>query len=337
MGEFWVSRYDVLGASWGVIMIESIASVAGLSLDRLVTLCVVAEAGSIAEASGGDANRQSQFSRQIGELEGVFGAPLLDRRSRPHRLNAAGRRLAASTRLYLRDLEAFRAQASGKELRVVIGAGESLIQELLLPVSERVRVKQPGVRFAFRNLASEDVLSQLVGGEIDLGFLRGEEVSPALATSSAWVYDYEAWVPTTLSRAKGMLKAGELGSMSWAMLEGKGHFRRFLIDRADAAGVTLKIGVECSSYAQIASAVRSGKHAGFLPSFQKVESNEAVQIEQRKPDKSLRYQRSMVLAWLPRAAELSPDFSDVVIQFQRAISSAGGVRALEPTRDTGAI
>lgn len=152
-------------------MIDSLITTAGLSLDRLLTLCQVAEAGSIGQAAGGDSNRQSQFSRQVSELESHFGMPLLERSSRPHRLNSSGKRLAASTRLFLRDLEMFRTQAADGEWRMVIGAGESLIQGLLMPASEQVRQRNAKVKFAFRNLTSEKVLNQLQMGEIDLAVL----------------------------------------------------------------------------------------------------------------------------------------------------------------------
>jgi DNA-binding transcriptional LysR family regulator len=49
----------------------------GLSLDRLETLSQVLAGGGISRAAGGDANRQSQFSRQIAELEGWFGVALV--------------------------------------------------------------------------------------------------------------------------------------------------------------------------------------------------------------------------------------------------------------------
>ena len=44
----------------------------GLSLDRLRALVEVGAAGSIARAAEGDPIRQSQFSRQIKELEDFF-------------------------------------------------------------------------------------------------------------------------------------------------------------------------------------------------------------------------------------------------------------------------
>jgi DNA-binding transcriptional LysR family regulator len=326
--EFCRSRFKAFRVRGCVVMSESIASISGLSLDRLITLCSVAEAGSIAEAAGGDANRQSQFSRQIGELEGWFGTTLLERSSRPYRLNAVGRRLAASTRLYLRELEALREEAAGKELRVVVGAGESLIQGLLLPAGEKVRTKQAGVRFAFRNLASEDVLSQLMTGEIDLGFLRSEEVSPAFTTSSAWTYEYEAWVPFSLNSAKGVLKTADLGSMPWAVLEGKGHFRQFLENRALANKSPLNIGVECSSYAQIECAVLSGRYAGFLPSFHRVEGKAEAKLMRRRPEPALRYERTVVMAWLPRLVESRVGFGNVLHRFQKIMTAAGGLRPL---------
>ena len=48
-------------------------SLAGISIERLQTLCAVVEAGSIAGAAGPDPNRQSQFSRQLKELEKALG------------------------------------------------------------------------------------------------------------------------------------------------------------------------------------------------------------------------------------------------------------------------
>ena len=54
-------------------------TVSGLSLDRLRTFLRVAEAGNLAKAAKGDTTRQSQFSRQIKELEAFFGVALTRR------------------------------------------------------------------------------------------------------------------------------------------------------------------------------------------------------------------------------------------------------------------
>ena len=48
----------------------------GISLERLRVFLQIADAGSMAEAAPGDPVRQSQFSRQLKELEEALGASL---------------------------------------------------------------------------------------------------------------------------------------------------------------------------------------------------------------------------------------------------------------------
>ena len=55
-------------------------SKSGLSLERLRTFCEVATAGGISNAVPDDPTRQSQFSRQLKELEEFFEAKLLIRK-----------------------------------------------------------------------------------------------------------------------------------------------------------------------------------------------------------------------------------------------------------------
>ena len=62
-------------------MFENLFSEHGLSLERLRTLQLVSEAGSIAAAARGDTTRQSQYSRQLKELEQFFGTTLTRRQS----------------------------------------------------------------------------------------------------------------------------------------------------------------------------------------------------------------------------------------------------------------
>ena len=113
-------------------MFKSLANQSGFSLERLASLCEVAEAGSIGQASRGDANRQSQLSRQIAELEAVFGVALLARQSRPYRLTAEGRELAQAARQLFQAVDDVQKRAGGAAQRVVIGAGEMFSESALL-------------------------------------------------------------------------------------------------------------------------------------------------------------------------------------------------------------
>jgi hypothetical protein len=75
-------------------MFERLFAESGLSLDRLRALVAVGAAGSIVRAAGNDPARQSQYSRQIKELEDFFQTGLVERHGKGIRLTANGRELA---------------------------------------------------------------------------------------------------------------------------------------------------------------------------------------------------------------------------------------------------
>src|ERR1700744_3939963 len=115
------------------VMFESLFAQSGLSLERLKTFREIVAAGGITAAAGDDSNRQSQFSRQLKELERYFGVELLKRGRGPAELTDAGQRLYEIIGYTLRALEEFRGTCAGQPVELAIGAGESLIQWLLMP------------------------------------------------------------------------------------------------------------------------------------------------------------------------------------------------------------
>ena len=58
------------------IMFDELFSESGISLDRCRAFLAIVEAGGITQASEGSTSRQSQLSRQLGELETWLGAKL---------------------------------------------------------------------------------------------------------------------------------------------------------------------------------------------------------------------------------------------------------------------
>ena len=106
----------------------------GLSLDRLKALVEVAASGSIAKASTGDPVRQSQYSRQIKELEDFFQTRLVERHGKGVRLTAAGRELARISRFFMLGLSNFQRGCLAEQQTFRIGASATVNQRLLLPV-----------------------------------------------------------------------------------------------------------------------------------------------------------------------------------------------------------
>src|SRR5262245_19337050 len=95
----------------------------GLSLERLTSFLTVVDAGGIARAAPGQPVRQSQLSRQLGELERALGVALFQRGTQGPRVpSAAGAELARLVRDLSRGLDDVRRAEAGP-LAVTLGAG----------------------------------------------------------------------------------------------------------------------------------------------------------------------------------------------------------------------
>ena len=120
----------------------------GLSLDRLRALLAVADAGGIARAAPGDATRQSQLSRQLGELERALGVRLTARDGRARVLTAAGRELASAARDLVRRLEDVRAHGANAELQLTLGAGDGVLSWWVVPAVAAMKRRARGMSAA---------------------------------------------------------------------------------------------------------------------------------------------------------------------------------------------
>jgi len=302
-------------------MFRQLAHLSGFSLERLASLCEVAEAGSIGQASRGDANRQSLLSRQIAELEAVFGVALLARKSRPFRLTDQGKELAQAARLFFQSVDDLQKRVGNEAQRVIIGAGEALIQWLLFPVCEAVKSEIGGVVFTFKNLDSVRLVDGLQQGELDLALIRTGEIPPGLAHAGNWRYAYAPFVPKAVSRSSGELTVSDLGRLPWALLEGRGHFRQFLEGAVRQQGGEIHCTLECSSYTQVAMAIQTGKYAGFLPAFASSSAFASnAPVIQRPLVKALRYERSLTLAWRAANLRARPMLEKLVAETKKELS-----------------
>lgn len=235
----------------------------GLSLDRLETLSQVLAGGGISRAAGGDANRQSQFSRQIAELEGWFGVELMDRSVSPSRPTAEAARIVREVDQFLRELEWIRAQAAVGRRTVVFGAGERMIRNYLVPWAARHR--SDSVRLVFRNLTSSGVRAELNAGRIDVGILRVERCPAGFGTHPLKPIPMCLLLPEALAASRKTWKWKDLAGVPLVLMEGGGSFHRFAAERSAAAGVDLDAAVLCSSWSQIAECMGLCHCGGFLP------------------------------------------------------------------------
>jgi DNA-binding transcriptional LysR family regulator len=129
-------------------MFEKLFAESGFSLDRLRALLEVGAAGSIAKAAGGDPVRQSQYSRQIKELEDFFRTRLIERHGKGTRLTVSGRELARISRFIMLGLCNFQRGCLAEEQTFRIGASATFNRQFLLPARSNSSLHKGGTRRA---------------------------------------------------------------------------------------------------------------------------------------------------------------------------------------------
>jgi DNA-binding transcriptional LysR family regulator len=251
-------------------MFENLFAQSGLSLERLKTFREIVAAGGITAAAGDDSNRQSQFSRQLKELERYFGVELLKRGHGPAELTDAGQRLYEIIGHTLRALEEFRSTCAGQPVELVVGAGESLIQWLLLPRLPGLAEAHPRLAVTFQNLKTDEILHRLLDGGVDFGVVSRYEprkLSGLLASAPLGKLEFCLFAPATLLPANPRLKVKSdiLGTLPLAMLEGSAGIRKAVEQEAQRNGIKLNVRLRFSSYPQLAQAVQSLSVAAIMP------------------------------------------------------------------------
>jgi len=298
-------------------------SKSGLSLERLRTFCEVATAGGISNAVPDDPTRQSQFSRQLKELEEFFEAKLLIRKRGRFELTAAGRELFQIVQTHFSALQELADRCTNQKIEVRIGAGESLLQWLLLPCLGGFLARHASATLVLQNLQTDNILKKLADCEIDIGIVRQEVVRAPLKFERLGQIDHRLVVPAT-KKSSATDPWILLGNHPVAALDGS-EVTRALERDAAARKIQLNIVVRASSHAQLIEAVRSVRCAAVLPSIvlgSGAQGLSSFPFSELKP-----YSRSLALAWNPRNCELRPStlsiLRDLAEDLKKKIQAAG--------------
>lgn len=124
-------------------------------------------------------NDQPNLSRIIRLMEHAFGCPLLIRSNRGITLTPEGERLYAHVKIAVEQI-----QSAEEELQMVsglhqgmltVGASESALRLLLLPVLGRFKASHPHIRIRIRNHLTAQAMASVQQGTVDLAVV----VSPA--------------------------------------------------------------------------------------------------------------------------------------------------------------
>lgn len=271
----------------------------GLSLDRLRALVEVGAAGSIAKAAEGDPIRQSQYSRQIKELEDFFQARLVERHGKGIRLTASGRELARISRFFLLGLSSFQRGCLAEEQRYRIGASATVIDRFLVPVLG-TPPGQRGPRYTVEVAEDLEIERRLHDLTLDFGVVTASAISRPLGLAELGGWRLCLWIPKALCRDEAearrafrekrlpfVLPAQELNRADLGVLKG---CEPHLI---------------CTSFLETKAALERGGAVGFLPDYMRPEApRDRFLCLAAQPDESPEFRYH--LAWNPRFLRLNP-------------------------------
>ncbi len=128
---------------------------------------------------------QPALSKRIRSLEEKIGGPLLVRNRRGVSLTAAGAMFYKESRRLLRDIEiafeAARAATSGQLGKLRLGVGISTVHSLIPRALLKFREARPGVEIEVADMSTLNQIEALIGGRLDVGFVRLPVKHPQLA------------------------------------------------------------------------------------------------------------------------------------------------------------
>jgi DNA-binding transcriptional LysR family regulator len=226
-------------------------------------------------------------------------------------LTDAGANLHSIAREYFAALSDFKLGCKDQPIEVVIGAGDSVIQWLLLPRLGEIRRGLPGIRFKFLNLSTIEAVKRLSDGSLDFAIVRTDAVGKPFLSVPIGIMSYSLFVPRPLKSAPEKTSNNRLlDHLPLATLEGEGSFRSALQEFGKKQKTNLNIQIECSSFPLAARAVKNGDVAAILPEIASIELQNMAAVEM-KLGFLRKFDRKMSLVSNPRSLRIRPALQQV--------------------------
>ena len=285
----------------------------GLSLERLKTFLEVAEAGGFSKAADYDPSKQSQFSRQVGELEEYFKVKLKRQKGRGIELTDEGKQLAGIARQCFSDFNDFYNQHNNKQLTFVIAAHLVEINWILTPRLSSLMSKLGRLNLAFElhDLTTKNIIDQINDNSAHFAILREDAVPTTLDSISLGEYGYSLFAPIEkIGNTKRPNWKSIMNMIPLATMVSEGQFSQALEKAAKENEINLDVRLRCSSFETAAAALRSGEYAVILPDIH--ESNLEAGMAKKISAPFLKNQRrKLALAWKPKLFDVKARSKEV--------------------------
>lgn len=277
-------------------MFANLFAEGGLSLDRLRALLAVSAAGSIVKAADADPVRQSQYSRQIKELEDFFETRLLERHGRGVRLTADGKELARISRFFLLGLSNFRRGCRADEQAFSVAASPAVVRTFLSPLLASACTGQASPRYRVEICSDDAIESRLHDLTLEFGVVTRTPLSRPLQTKILGRHAMVLWLPRRLCRdARSGLAEAKACRLPLAVATEMPQAESLAEHRPRFIG---------DSFDELRAALQTRAFAALLPDFLSPDSPQDF-FRVASPWSHLR-NVSYLLAWNPRLLRLNP-------------------------------
>jgi molybdate transport repressor ModE-like protein len=188
---------------------------------RLAILLDVHRYGGVLAAADEEGVTASAVSQQMAKLEAEVGVPVLDRQPGGAVLTAAGRVLVeAAERIESELTDARRAlvELQGEVTgTVVIGAFQSVIQAVLVPLVADLAERMPGIELVVEDVVGDEGMRQLRAGVVDVLLLEAD--SPTGRSAPPGTHDVavldEPWTVAVPASAPAPAALDDLAGHTW--------------------------------------------------------------------------------------------------------------------------
>jgi len=271
----------------------------GLTLDRLRALLEVGAAGSIAKAAQNDPVRQSQYSRQIKELEDFFRTRLIERQGKGTRLTRNGRELARISRFFMLGLSNFQRGCLTEEQTFRIGASATFMQHFLLPALSGPASRK-SVSYVTEVAGDDEIERRLHDLSLDFGIVVRPALSRPLQTREMVDWQLQLWMPKALRLAETEAARAYSERKLPLALAGKELETLGVIP-----GPEYDAHLVCDSFLDARVALEGQQVAAFLPDFLAPGSSQKsfLRVPLSRIDSLVFH---YYLAWNPRLLRLNP-------------------------------
>ncbi|MEP2237132.1 MAG: LysR family transcriptional regulator [Maribacter sp.] len=228
---------------------------------------------------------QSALSQQIQRLEFILGEKLFIRTNRKVSLSPEGIIFKQEAMLIQNQaavsMERWKSAISGKQGLLKIGFVGSAMQQYLPSVIKKFTESHPNIEFYLNDLSNTAQLSALEAGQIDIGFIRSNIVSPTMEIKSVFKEKFALVLPKNHAISKANFKdVSQLSDESFILLPNKDSVMYYdqIVALCSDYGFAPKISHRSIHAPTIFKLVEGGLGISIVPNSLRDENNTAIKF-----------------------------------------------------------